>query len=58
MSQLDKEQELLRKLYECQDYMEKTIESNKDIQYVMLCSELNDLIKRLEFYICNCQELM
>jgi hypothetical protein len=55
MSQLNREQELLRKLYECQDEMEKLLKDGKqDVHYKMIC----DLIKRLESYLCDCQDLM
>jgi len=55
MSQLKREQELLRKLYECQDEMEKLLKDGKqDVHYKMIC----DLIKRLEIYLCDCQDLM
>lgn len=55
MSQLNREQELLRKLYECQEEMEKILKDGKqDVHYKMIC----DLIKRLEIYLCDCQDLM
>jgi hypothetical protein len=55
MSQLSREQELLRSLYECQEEMEKLLKKGKeDTHYKMMC----DLIKRLEDYLSNGQDLM
>lgn len=55
MSQLSREQELLRKLYECQEEMEKLLrEGKQDTHYKMMC----DLIKRLEDYLSSGQDLM
>jgi hypothetical protein len=52
---LTREQELLRKLYECQDEMEKLLKDGKDDKhYKMIC----DLIKRLEIFLCDSQDLM
>ena len=49
------EQDLLRKLYECQEEMEKLLKDGKqDSHYKIIC----DLIKRLENYLCNSQDLM
>ena len=50
-----KEQELLRKLYECQEEMENLLKEGKeDKHYKMIC----ELIKRLESYLCDEQDLM
>jgi hypothetical protein len=55
MSQLSKEQDLLRKLYECQEEMEKLLKQGKeDSHYKMIC----ELITRLEMFLCNNQDLM
>lgn len=56
MSQpLTREQELLKKLYECQEDMESLLKNGKeDTHYKMIC----ELIKRLELYLCDNQDLM
>lgn len=52
---LTKEQELLRKLYECQEEMEKLLKEGKeDKHYKMIC----ELIIRLEHFLCDNQDLM
>ena len=55
MTVLNREQELLRKLYECQEEMEfLLVRGKQDTHYKMIC----DLIKRLEEYLSNGQDLM
>jgi len=55
MSEQTKEQKLLAKLYECQEEMELLLRDGKeDEHYKMMCN----LIKRLELYLCNNQDLM
>jgi hypothetical protein len=55
MSKPTKEQDLLRKLYECQEEMEVLLKEGKlDPHYKII----SDLIKRLENHLCNCQDLM
>lgn len=52
---LTKEQDLLRKLYECQEEMEALLKEGKqDDHYKMIC----ELIKRLEKHLCDNQDLM
>lgn len=52
---LNKEQDLLRKLYECQEEMEKLLKEGKeDKHYKMIC----ELITRLELHLCDNQDLM
>lgn len=43
-----KEQELLKKLYECQESMEELLDGGKDDKHYFL---MEILIKRLEIYI-------
>ncbi len=50
-----REQKLLIKLYECQDEMEILLKKGKkDTHYRLIC----ELIRRLELYLCNNQDLM
>lgn len=52
---LTKEQDLLRKLYECQEDMETLLKEGKqDEHYKMIC----ELIQRLEQHLCDNQDLM
>ena len=55
MANCVKEQQLLQKLYQCQEEMEILLKEGKeDLHYKMIC----DLIKRLELYLCDSQDLM
>lgn len=54
-NKLTREQELLRKLYECQEEMEKLLKEGKqDKHYKMIC----ELITKLELFLCDNQDLM
>ena len=48
-----KEQELLKKLYECQDCMEELLDKGKEDKHYFL---MEILIKRLEIYISENSE--
>jgi hypothetical protein len=54
-TRLIKEQELLKKLYECQDSMEMLLDEGKEDKHYFL---MEILIKRLELYLQNSHDIL